>query len=304
LPDAATPSQTLPARLALPVLVLGACAIGTAPILIRFGQASPGAIAFWRMAIAGPLLVVLVSALRPPPPDTAAPTGLRRYLLLMLPGVFFAGDMACWNWSLTHTLVATSTLLTNTAPILVTIAAWLLYRERPNWRFLLALLLAFIGAAFLIGESLQIGGDTLFGDLMALAAAGFYAGYLLSIARLRRWADTRPLMAVSACTAAILLLPVAIWEPSPDPFLPLDASGWAAIIALAVLCHVLGQGGIAFALAHLPTGFSALTLLIQPVIATLLAWWLFAEELSGGQILGGILVLGGITLARLSLRRR
>jgi drug/metabolite transporter (DMT)-like permease len=81
-------------------------------------------------------------------------------------------------------------------------------------------------------------------------------------------------------------------------FVPLTLAGWAVVLALAWVCHFGGQSFITFALAWLPPSFSSLTLLIQPVVAALLAWWLLKEPLSALQALGGVIVLAGILVAR------
>jgi drug/metabolite transporter (DMT)-like permease len=80
--------------------------------------------------------------------------------------------------------------------------------------------------------------------------------------------------------------------------LPVSAFGWWMLVGLALISHAAGQGLIAYALAHLPAAFSSVSLLSQPVMAALLAWVLLSEGLMPLQILGGLIVLAGIYLAR------
>ena len=72
----------------------------------------------------------------------------------------------------------------------------------------------------------------------------------------------------------------------------------AMVVGLALICHVGGQGLVTYALAYLPTAFSSLTLLLQPVVAAILAWVLLAEPVGPMQALGGAIVLAGILVAR------
>ena len=74
--------------------------------------------------------------------------------------------------------------------------------------------------------------------------------------------------------------------------------GWLALIGLALVSHVSGQGMIAYALAHLPASFSSVGLLFQPAIAAVLAWIILKEPLGLWQAFGGTIVLAGIFLAR------
>ena len=79
--------------------------------------------------------------------------------------------------------------------------------------------------------------------------------------------------------------------------MPLTARGWLAVAALGVVSHLAGQTLIAFALGHLPASFSAVTLLLQPLIAALLAWVVLDERLTLWQWAGGLVILSGIFVA-------
>src|SRR5918997_5915031 len=123
---------------AVGALVFGAAAIGFAPILARLTETGPAAAGFWRLAFAAPLLALL--AFRPSQPG-AAPS---RWAVAA--GVFFALDIAFWHYGLAYTSVANATVLTNLTPVVVTLAAWFLFRERPRRLFVAALALAVAGA--------------------------------------------------------------------------------------------------------------------------------------------------------------
>ncbi len=96
--------------------------------------------------------------------------------------------------------------------------------------------------------------------------------------------------------ASIVLLLVSVFTGAFD--VPDTARAWSLLVVLALVSHLGGQGLIAYALAHLSTAFSSLSLLIQPVVSALLAWILFHEALGPIQMLGGIVVLSAIYLAR------
>ena len=73
------------------------------------------------------------------------------------PGVFFAGDLLLWHWSLLLTSIAASTLEANCAPILVTVFAWVLWHERPKPAFLAASALAFGGMLLILAAQARRG---------------------------------------------------------------------------------------------------------------------------------------------------
>lgn len=288
---------------ALVALFAGATCIALSPIWVRLADVGPTASAFWRVALAVPLLWVLHAAALKHASGrasaTPAPRAHRGYLAAA--GVAFAGDLAFWHWSIQYTSVANSTLLANLATIFVTLAAWLLWKQRPTRLFLAGLAAALIGVAMLVRTSLAFSPTALLGDALGVITAMFYAWYLLSVKEIRdRGAATLQLMAVTTTITAALLLPVALASAhqSGEPMLPQGLEGWLVLLGLAWVSHSAGQGLIAYALAHLPAAFSSVSLLFQPVMAGVFAWLLLGEPLVALQVAGGAVVLAGIWLAR------
>ena len=286
---------------ALPLLLIGAVCIAFAPIFVRLSELGPMATAFYRVALALPVLWLLVGR----DTERSLPSGgLRRrdWLYLSLAGVLFALDLMVWHFSIMLTSVANSTLLANFAPVFVTAGGWLLFNERPSAKFLLALVLGVMGAAIMMGDSLQLDREHLLGDALGLLTAVFYGSYILMVSRLRRRLSTLLIMAVSALVSALVLFSVALYVETD--MLVVTAYGWAILLGLALISHVGGQGLITFSLAHLSAAFSSLVLLLQPVTAAMLAWWLLDESLRAWQSIGALMVLGAIVLARLEHLRR
>jgi drug/metabolite transporter (DMT)-like permease len=142
-----------------------------------------------------------------------------------------------------------------------------------------------------------VGGTRLLGDALGALTGAFYAGYMLAIKQARDAnASTARLMAWSTTITALALLPVALI--APHPFLPSSPHGWLILVGLALITQILGQGLIAYAFAHLPASLSSVSLLIQPVMASIFAWALFGEAIGPVQFIGGAIVLAGIWVAR------
>ena len=278
---------------ALGALLLGATCIALSPIFVRVSEAGPTATAFWRVALAVPVLWILY--LLKSKPHTRRYSG--KWPMLLAAGFAFAGDLGFWHLSIKFTSVANSTLLANLASIFVTLAAWMFLHQKPTRLFLAGLLAALVGVVMLVNTSLGFSSTGLLGDALGVVTAMFYAGYILAVKGLRdRGETTLHLMAVTSTITAIFLLPVAL--ASGEQMLPSSAFGWWMLIGLALISHAAGQGLIAYALAHLPAAFSSVSLLFQPVMAALFAWVLLSEGLVPLQIAGGIVVLFGIYLAR------
>ncbi|MFN3837338.1 MAG: DMT family transporter [Brevundimonas sp.] len=281
-----------PRALALIVLLIAACVLGLAPILVRLTQTGPAAAGFWRFVFALPLLTLLASR---EPGGIATPS---KWALLA--GLFFALDLSFWHYGIVMTSVANATVLCNLTPVVVTLFGWFALKERPHRLFLVALVLAMGGAfAMAAGADGRQGTNPPLGDAFSLSVAVWYSGYFLAVKAARATAGAMRVTFWATLLGAPLLLIVAL--VLGEDIVPAGPAGWAACVAMGVM-HVFGQGGVAWALGKLPASVTAVTILIQPVIAGLLGWWVFGETLTPIQAVGGALVLGAIVMAQRSQR--
>ncbi len=279
--------------------VAGALAIGMAAVFVRMREEGLGlsATAFWRLALSLPLFWLWLGVeRRSRRPSVERKFTCRDAAALMIPGLFFAGDLAVWHSSIDLTTVANATLFANCAPVLVSLVAWLWMGERLRWVFVAGLICALGGVAGVVSSSFELGARNVHGDMLGLLTAVFYAGYILSVKRVRSRFSTPVVMIWSIPVACAALLAIA--SASGETLAPVTARGWLVLVGLAVICQVGGQGLIAYALAHLPASFSSVSLLIQPVAAAIFAWLILDEALGPLQAGAGVLVLVGIYLAR------
>lgn len=292
----AAPAVPRSQRWALVALVLGAIAIGCSPIFVRLSEVGPMATAFWRVGLAMLPLLLWYGANGAGAGTETRPRGLADRLALVLPGLMLAGDLAAWHIALYKTSVANATLLANMAPIFVTLGGWLIFRTPITRIFLTGLILALAGVAILRGGPQALDSGNFAGDAIAMGASVFYAGYILSLGRLRSRFSTLTTMLWTTGSAVVFMAPLGLLLETD--LWPVTLYGWAILLGLAWLTHAGGQGLIIFALAWLPPAFSSLTLLIQPVVAAILAWMLLGESLGAMQVIGGIVILAGVMIAR------
>ncbi len=285
------------ARLALAALIFGACAIAFAPILVRLTQTGPAAAGFWRLVFALPLLVLPLARA----PSQALAGGAWKWGLGA--GVLFAADLAAWHYGVTFTSVTNATVLPNLTPVVVTAAGWVLFRERPTRGFLIALTLA-IGGAITMALAKGSGGHgthPVLGDALSLLTALFYGLYFVIIRLGRKAASTSALMVWSTLSGAPLMLLASLGLH--EQVLPQALSGLLACLGLGVI-HVCGQGAIAWALGRLPAATTSVVMLVQPVAAAALAFFIFGERIVPLQAVGAVVVLTGVVLAQRGLARQ
>jgi drug/metabolite transporter (DMT)-like permease len=281
-------------RLALAALVFGALVIGTTPILVRLAACGPAAAGFWRLAFATPLLAAIAAGA--PRVGMAGGIGTPSRAMV-LAGVFFAADLGCWHYGIRYTSVANATVLPNLTPVIVTLASWFAFRERPRPVFLAGMVTAIAGSVVMAEAAAPGPPGPLphIGDILSAATAVWYALYFLSVRSARLARSTLSVMLWSCLVGAPLLLATAL--AMREQLLPATTLGWAAVVGLG-LAHVFGQGSIAWALGRLPASTASVTVLVQPVAAALLAWAILAEALTPLQALGGAVALAGVVLAQ------
>ncbi len=291
---AAAPSTDLGPALA--ALVAGAVAMGLSPVLVRVvsPEVGPFASAFWRVALALPVLWAWMRW------EEARAPHLRRGFTpsALVAGLAFSGDLLFWHLAILGTTVANATFFATTAPVFVVLFAWIGLRRRPAGRTLAGLTLCLLGGAALVGQSVQVDPARLAGDRDGVITALFFALYFLAVerARARGLGAARVTFLASCVTAPVLLGAVALLETRP--FLPTSPGAAAGLLALALISHAGGQGLLSVALGRLPAGFSSLVIFLEAIAAALLAWLVLGEALGPLQGLGGGLILAGIAVAR------
>jgi drug/metabolite transporter (DMT)-like permease len=219
-------------------------------------------------------------------------------LQLVLAGCFLAADFGLWATAMTQTSIATSTLLSNLTPLFTSLAAWVLWGKKFDRRFLAGMVVA-VGFTIVIGLSdFQGGSGQEMGDAIALLGAACYAGYLLMIERLRHQVPVVMMLLWTSAIAAAITFPIACW--TSGAVFPSSWPGWLAVLGLAVICQVLGQGLLAYSLDKLSSGFIAIVLLLDPVLAAFGGWVWFAESIT---VVNGLCFLGvlvGVAIATAS----
>lgn len=309
-PTAASEPKT-PVATAFGALFLAIVALSLAAIFIRLceQELGPFATIFNRFWIAFLCLLVwnqvdaFLAKRRSTMADAAAPppTTIRSradVLMLVLAGVMFWFCLALWAWSLTQTGVANSTILHNLTPIFITVGAWLFLGQKFDTRFTVGLVLALAGGTALGLGDLQEGADSFVGDVASLLSAAFSAANLMLIERLRSRYSAAVIIQWCCGVGVLLTFPVMLLTETrifPESWL-----GWFYAICLALVCQIVGQGLQAYCVKVLRSSLVGIFLLLDPVLAALIAWGIFAESLSLFNWVSFFVVIFGIYLAKTS----
>lgn len=283
------PAQGTVAPLAFVALVVANVALAFGPWFVRLADTGPVASGFWRITLAAPLLIAmaLMGGARP----GRLPGGL--WATLIVAGVAFAADLGSWHLGILRTTLANATLFGNSATLIFPIYGFLVARAWPTRTQGLALLLAALGAGLLMGRSYQLDPKNLGGDLLCLTAGILYTGYFIAMARARE--SMAPLSSLALATVASIVPLYLFAALLGEKLWPDD---WTALIGLALVSQVLGQGCMIYALGKLSPLVVGIALLIQPVVAGAVGWIVYGERLGLPDLVGVAMVAAALVLVR------
>ena len=270
-------------------VITGNVALAFGPWFVRLADTGPVAAAFWRIALAAPLLVLGAFA------TGARPTrlGPALWLLLAIGGIAFAADLGSWHLGIVRTTLANATLFGNSAILLFPLYGFVVTRSLPTRMQGAALLLAFAGGALLMGRSYALDPRNLTGDLFCLLAGALYTVYLVLVVRARAAMAPIPVLAISTVASVLPLLAFALLMG--ERIVP---THWGPLVTLALVSQVLGQGAIVYALGKLPPLVIGIALLVQPIVAGTVGWIVYAEQPGGFDLLGAAMVAAALVLVR------
>ena len=276
-------------RYGLAALLVGSALLALGPMFVRMADVGPISSAFWRMALALPLLA-LMGRFGPKSSGRMTPALV---LIIASSGVLFAADLASWHLGNMQTKIANATLFGNSASFIFPVYGFVVARVWPARRQVLALLMAAAGAGLLMGRSAELSPEHLVGDLLSLLAGVFYAAYFIAIARARETLSPLPLLAWSTLASAVPLLIVA--NIMGETVMP---TNWTPLIALSLCSQVIGQGLMVYALGRMSPLVIGLSLLTQPITAALTGWLMFDETLAPPDLFGAALIALALVLVR------
>lgn len=271
-------------------LPIGIMAISTASIFIKLCDAPALVIASYRMTIASFLLLPLAIHQR-----VWKKWNIEEAKWLALSGLFLALHFSFWIASLKFTSVASSVVLVSTNPLFVGFGEWIFFKEALGWNLILGIALSIIGSALISFGDMSLSKEALLGDGLALLGALTASGYLLIGRKMRRGKELLsyifPVYSISAFVLILFSLSLK------KPFFGFSSSTYLYLFLLALIPQLIGHTTFNWALRYLSTSIVAIAILGEPVGSTLLAYFILKEGLTVLKIVGGSLILIGISIA-------
>ncbi|MBT5078646.1 MAG: DMT family transporter [Candidatus Marinimicrobia bacterium] len=269
------------------LLVSATFAISTSPILARILSDVPAVgISFWRMAIGATILWVYSKF----KPTVSLSTKNRNYTILG--GIFLGIHFQFFFESIKLTTIANATFLGTLAPLFTLLLEkfWLKRRIQKNMVFALAII--FTGSVIIVSDQFDASSNYTRGNLYALICSFWIALAFMISENVRKEAGTVTFSKTLFASAAITLLMISFF--TGESLIGYSELDYFGLFLLGLIPTVFGHGSFYFALRYIQPTIVASFPLGEPIIASIIAYYLFSEAVGINIVLGGVLTIVGL----------
>ena len=274
----------------LVMIIIGIAGISLSAIFVKYSQAPSVVTALYRLMWTVALMTPVVLGRK----DCRRETDRKTVLLCGASGVFLALHFTAWFESLNQTSVASSTAIVCTEVIWVALGYCLFMKGKISVPAGVSILVTVGGSLLIAFSDYSAGGNHLYGDVLALAAAVFCAVYTL-IGR-----QARGYMSTTIYTYIVYVFcALALGLATAFNGLAFTGYGVRSVVVgllLSVCSTLLGHSIFSWCLKFFSPSFVSASKLCEPVAAAVFALFLFREVPAPLQIAGGVVTIGGVLL--------
>lgn len=271
------------------ILAIGVISVSTSAIFVKVSQAPSEVIAFYRLFFS---VIIMLPVFLIKYANELRLITKRDWLFSLVAGVFLAFHFILWFESLNYTSVASSTVLVTLQPLFAFVGTYVFFKEKFTVRAIFCGVMAIIGSFIISWGDFKISGSALFGDILALIACALVTAYLMFGQSVRKRVSlityTFVVYAISAITLFIYVLILG------QPLTNYPTSDWLYFVLLAIIPTLLGHTLFNWSVKWLSTSTISMAILLEPIGATILAYYLLNEKIMLTQIIGGLIVMASL----------
>ncbi|WP_201006763.1 DMT family transporter [Paenibacillus glycanilyticus] len=270
--------------------VVGIIAISFSSIFIKWSSAEPSVIGMYRLYLTVLIMLPLAWKYK----QELLYHTARQLLLLLASGIMLALHFLFWMSSLKHTTVASSTIFLALEPVLVMLGSYFIFKTKANKMMLLGMGIAMIGTVIIGSSDLALSKEALYGDFLSILGTIAVALHMLIGKQLR---SSTSAFAYNFLVFAIAATTLAVYNLIQGyRFTGYSSHEWGIFLLLAIVPTLFGHYLFNWLLKYMNATAVSMSVLGEPVIASLLAWALLKEALTGWQLGAGIVILFGVWL--------
>jgi drug/metabolite transporter (DMT)-like permease len=274
-------------------LLMSILAVSTASILIRWTNAPPLAIATYRLTIS--VLLLAPFFIKNNGFEILRRIKTSEIIRLLALGLALAIHFASWITSLSLTTVASSVIFVHIDPIFVSIISHFFLGDKMSNRTIMGIVTSFIGISIIAMGDASTNHLNITGDLLALIGGIMLGIYILGGRVYRRNLDLVTYVTPVYAAAAVSLFFMSL--VAGTRLVGFTHRTYGMFFMIALIPMIFGHTVYNWALRYLSAPVVSLSLLGEPVGASVLAYLLLGETPSNFTILGGIITLAGILVS-------
>ncbi|TKC13788.1 DMT family transporter [Robertmurraya kyonggiensis] len=272
-------------------LAIGVLSVSTSAIFVKMSSAPSGVIAFYRLFFS--VIIMLPMFLLKYVKELRLITR-RDWIFSIIGGVFLAFHFILWFESLNYTSVASSTVLVTLQPLFAFVGTYFFFKEKFSIKAILCGILAIVGSFIISWGDFRISGSALFGDILALIACALITAYLMFGQTVRKRLSLITYTFVVYSVSSLTLLVYVLVKN--EPLVPYPTADWIYFLLLAVVPTLFGHSLFNWSVKWLSASVISMAILLEPIGATVLAYYLLNETLTQSQVVGGLIVMGALTI--------
>lgn len=275
------------------ILFAAVFALSTSAIFVKLAQAPSLIIAFYRLFFATLIFFPFLISNKNFKNELKS-LSIKKWFLSILSGIILAVHYYLWFESLNYTSIGSSTVIVTLQPLFAVLGGFLFFKERFNFKSIIGCFIAVLGSILVGLNDFQAGGLALYGDLLALIAAGIITLYFFISESVRKDLSLIPYSVISYLSSSIFLGIISYY--SQKSFSGYSTNTWLSLLGLSIFATILGQSVFNWLLKWLSTSVISMSILGETIGAVFLAFIIFKESITSKQGIGIILILFGLVI--------
>ncbi|OAB44970.1 DMT family transporter [Paenibacillus antarcticus] len=281
--------SSAPVPIIIPLLI-GVIAVSFSAIFVKWSSAPASIQGMYRLLFA--VLIMLPFGIRRI--SELRKVSYKNWLLLGASGFFLALHFLLWMGSLKYTTVSSSTIILALEPVFIWCGAYFIFKERISTFAKVGMLIAVAGAALIGWGDVGISSTNLYGDLMSFLGTIAVAVHMLIGQKLMSQVSAYVYNLVVFTSAVVVF---ALYNVMMGiSFTNYNDQEWGIFLLLAIVPTVFGHMLFNWLLQYISATTVSMSILGEPIGASLLAFLLLNETMSWIQISGGLMAIAGMIL--------
>lgn len=272
-------------------LLFSVLVLSQAPNLVKLSSAPSMVMVFWRLFLAS-LILGVMGAIKGQLPELKKLSSKQWRIIFITTVVLFI-HFVLWFTGVRKTTVANAAIIFATNPIFTAIGGHFFFHEKFTKKYASAMIMGFTGIAVTFFDHLQFSPDAFLGDMLVLISAMFFSGYILLSKKVRNTVSNIPFTFILNLSTSLFALVVIIFTPE-TPLFDYDFKSWLSFILMAIFPSVMGHALFTHCLNFFNVNLMSCTMLLSPILASLVSYYFYHETLSIKTILGFIIAASGV----------